>query len=47
MSKIKSMADICKQMEKQHGDEGFFVGSDTSTTFTDSISTAAMLSMTP
>lgn len=41
MSGKKSMADIWKQMEKQHGDEGLFAGSDSMTTYSDSISTGS------
>lgn len=41
MTKIKSMTDIWKQIEKEHGDEGLFVGSDTGTTFTEAISTGS------
>jgi recombination protein RecA len=39
----KSMADIWKEMQKQHGDEGLFHGNDDMTTFTDVISTGSYL----
>lgn len=38
---IKPMADIWKELEKQHGDEGLFVGTDDMTTFSKSISTGS------
>src|SRR3989304_6277785 len=41
MSKQKSMSDIWKQMEKQHGEEGLFIGNDTMTTYSDAISTGS------
>lgn len=41
MSKNKSMMEIWKQMEKQHGEEGLFIGNDSMTTYSDSISTGS------
>ena len=40
MSK-KSMADVWKEMEKQHGDEGLYVGNGSMTTYSDAISTGS------
>ncbi|KKN37885.1 hypothetical protein LCGC14_0758940 [marine sediment metagenome] len=41
MSKKKSMAYICKEMEKQHGEEGLFAGNSDMTTYSDAISTGS------
>jgi len=40
MSK-KPMADIWKQLEKQHGDEGLFAGNEDMTTYSEAISTGS------
>jgi recombination protein RecA len=37
----KSMADIWKEMEKTHGDEGLYAGDSSMTTYSDSISTGS------
>lgn len=42
MSKQKSMADIWAQLNKEHGDEGLFMGDDNMTTYSDSISTGSL-----
>lgn len=39
----KSMADVWKAMQKQHGDEGLFHGNDDMTTFTDVVSSGSHL----
>lgn len=39
----KTMADIWKELEKQHGSEGLFHGNDDMTTFTDVISSGSYL----
>lgn len=39
----KSMADIWKELQKQHGDEGLYHGNDNMTTFTDVISSGSYL----
>jgi recombination protein RecA len=41
MVKKKSMADIWKELEKQHGDEGLYAGNSNMTTYSDSISTGS------
>jgi len=41
MSKKKTMADIWKAMEKQHGDEGLYSGDSDMTTYSDAISTGS------
>ena len=41
MSKKKTMADIWKAMEKQHGDEGLYAGNSDMTTYSDAISTGS------
>jgi len=41
MSKRKSMADIMKEIEKQHGDEGIYSGNSDMTTYSDVISTGS------
>jgi len=38
----KSMAEIWKQLEKQHGEEGLFVGSNDNYSYSDSISTGSI-----
>jgi len=41
MAKQKSMADIWAQMEKEHGNEGLFMGNDNMTTYSEAISTGS------
>lgn len=41
MSKKKTMADVWKAMEKQHGDEGLYAGNSSMTTYSDVISTGS------
>lgn len=41
MSKKKTMDDIWKAMEKQHGDEGLYAGNSSMTTYSDVISTGS------
>ena len=38
---IKSMNDIMKQIEKHHGDEDLFIGSDSTATYSDVVSTGS------
>jgi len=41
MSKKKTMADVWKELEKQHGDEGLFVGNSNMTTYSEAISSGS------
>lgn len=41
MSKKKSMSDVMKEIEKQHGDEGLYSGDSDMTTYSDSLSTGS------
>jgi len=41
MVKKKSMADVWKEMEKQHGDEGLYAGDSDMTTYSEAISTGS------
>ncbi|KKN17599.1 hypothetical protein LCGC14_0964320 [marine sediment metagenome] len=41
MSKKKSMADVWKEIEKQHGDEGLYAGDSDMTTYSEALSTGS------
>ena len=41
MSKKKTMADIWKEIEKQHGDEGLYAGDSNMTTYSEAVSTGS------